>query len=159
MSNLFMIVSQGPNFASIRKSGQSQCIIYFYSWRFLDPRLFKSFVQISNVRANCPRCVECNECSLLTYASLKCAAFLFYHKRLAFCYTMRTANLSTEIFFPLSPQRPLVTAVIAEDPPVTVQVRFVNWKFSACWAVTLINFNICTFVLLSSNSEFFTTQS
>jgi len=36
--------SEGPNFVSIWKNGESQCIMYLYFWRFLDQSWFKSVV-------------------------------------------------------------------------------------------------------------------
>jgi hypothetical protein len=38
-----IILSEGPNFASVQKTGESQCITYFYCWKFLDPSWFKRF--------------------------------------------------------------------------------------------------------------------
>jgi hypothetical protein len=40
----FILFSEDPNFDSKSKKVVSQCIIYFYSWKFLDQRCFKSDV-------------------------------------------------------------------------------------------------------------------
>ena len=34
--SLFILFSEGPKFTAIQKNEDSQCTIYFYSWRFLD---------------------------------------------------------------------------------------------------------------------------
>jgi hypothetical protein len=50
--NLFIPFSMGPNFASIYKNGDSQYIVYFYCWTFLDRSWFKSVVYgVPNTRA------------------------------------------------------------------------------------------------------------
>ena len=40
MSVIFYTFLRGPNFDAVYKDGESQCIMYFYSHRFLDPSWF-----------------------------------------------------------------------------------------------------------------------
>ena len=80
------------------------------------------------------------------YASLKRAAVLFGHTMLAVYCTMGSVNTSTDILpFPYFLKGPLLTPIIAGIRQSQC-MEFVNWKFSACWAGNLTNFNLCTFV-------------
>jgi hypothetical protein len=45
----FYFFSKGPNFAFMYQNGESQYIIYFHSWTFLDQSLLKTVVYIPRI--------------------------------------------------------------------------------------------------------------